>query len=539
MVLGVPAWHQGVCMMDRVLPTGAMELARLLSGQPDYSGDLDFSGWDPRWRELANQIVLLPLEDRRRKASELIAMHEDGGQILDAILDARRVLAPAGDVADPVPPIPSGALLDPGLAGSAAAVLDDYIQHAAAASPMTPRLFHESAALWLVSTAIARRIKVNMPFGPVFPNLFIAWIAPTTLYRKTTALDVAARCARQAFPHLVAAEDTTTEALIAGMAGDEPVNLDRLPDSIRSSWAMSRRHAAQRGWVIDELSGTMARAGKDYNAGWLETILKLYDCDEERRKSTRGQGMLVVRGAYLSILAASTPEALGPYLARRDLWDGGWWARFALLAPEADRPAYREATNSTLPERFLARLAALGGQLPPGSWPDPPSAVTAVLDGAAAAAFGKYHRATSYDLLPGEVPSRLHGTYGRLAVQSMKVATCLAALEWEGGTLTIGVTHMCHAQAIVESWRRSAHRVEALAGMNEYERIRRRISASMRAQYPNWTTTRDLLRAHRDLVPDVVTGTLRQMCAAGEVDERTRPAGPRGGRPTTEYRLAA
>ena len=53
--------------------------------------------------------------------------------------------------------------------------VDQYIEYANCISPLTPSLFHESAALWLASIAIARRAVVNMPFGKVFPNLYVIW----------------------------------------------------------------------------------------------------------------------------------------------------------------------------------------------------------------------------------------------------------------------------------------------------------------------------------------------------------------------------
>ena len=59
--------------------------------------------------------------------------------------------------------------------------LDDYIDDASSKSPMTPKLFHESAGLTLGSAAIARRLVVELPFGPIYPNLFVVWIAQTTL----------------------------------------------------------------------------------------------------------------------------------------------------------------------------------------------------------------------------------------------------------------------------------------------------------------------------------------------------------------------
>ena len=114
---------------------------------------------------------------------------------------------------------------------------------------MTPRAFHESAALWLGSVAIARRLKLPMHFGDIYPNLFVAWLASTTLYRKSTALSVASKTARRVFPHLMAAQDTTPEAFLSDLAGREPPQFDTLTEADQADWRAGRDFAAQKGWV--------------------------------------------------------------------------------------------------------------------------------------------------------------------------------------------------------------------------------------------------------------------------------------------------
>src|SRR5207248_724248 len=89
-----------------------------------------------------------------------------------------------------VPALPDYALMDPGLLHDACPWLDAYVSYGESVSPMTPPSFHESAGLWLVSTVIARRLMLPMAFAQVYPNLFVAWLARTTVWRKTTALDV-------------------------------------------------------------------------------------------------------------------------------------------------------------------------------------------------------------------------------------------------------------------------------------------------------------------------------------------------------------
>ena len=97
-------------------------------------------------------------------------------------------------------------LPDPEAAAGAGRPLEWYVAYAQTISPMTPRLFHESAILTLAGTAIARRIRLNMAFGSVYPNIFVLWLAPSTLFHKTVAFNVAREMADLEFPHLLAPE---------------------------------------------------------------------------------------------------------------------------------------------------------------------------------------------------------------------------------------------------------------------------------------------------------------------------------------------
>ena len=140
-----------------------------------------------------------------------------------------------------------------------------------------------------------------MSFGDIFPNLFVCWIAPTTLWHKTTGLNIARRIAHESFPWLLAPQDMTPEAFLSDLAGREPTNLATMSSEDQKLWQLERDFCAQRGLAMDEMSGLMASAGRDYNAGLLEAFMRFYDCEPLNERSTRGQGRVVVRDAYLTM----------------------------------------------------------------------------------------------------------------------------------------------------------------------------------------------------------------------------------------------
>jgi hypothetical protein len=447
------------------------------------------------------------------------------------------VQAPASTIR--IPALPDGILSDALSDAGAGQWVDDYVRYALAKSPMTPVAFHESAALSLASIAIARRLKVPMAFGDVYPNLFVIWLAPTTLWNKSTALDIARRQARRVFPHLLAAQDSTIESLHSDMAGYEPINLDKLPPDARDMWARERNYAAQRGQILDEMSGLLAGAGRDYNAGMVEALLRMYDCDALYTRSTRGQGRVVIKDAYLNILGASTPAAMTPHLSAEKSWSNGWWPRFAILTPETDRPAWKLATAEPEPPSISTKLHGLYDRLPPAIWPDAPSAVTVSIEPDASQAWHKYNKVIRYDFVGPGLDPHLSGTYGRLPVQALKVGTILSALDWpeDQEAPRIKPAHMARALTIVESWRVSAHRCVSDVRAGSFDRLLQRVQGIMTKYQPAGVTLRELRNDMRDVEPEGLERVLGQMVRLGLAEEVSSGSGLQGGRPTARYVL--
>lgn len=440
------------------------------------------------------------------------------------------------------PALPDAARLDPDMGKGAGAWLDRYMTHARAVSPMSPALFHESAGLWLGSVAIARRLKIPMPYGDVYPNLFVLWLATTTLWRKTTGLEVARGLAREAFPHLLAPQDTTPEGFLSDLSGREPANLAALPDDLKELWRQERNYAAQRGLVLDELSGLMAGAGKDYNAGLLEAFLRFFDCDPMYARSTRSLGRVIVRNSYLALLGASTPAAMALHVTSDRLWANGWWARFAMLTPEETRPSWEKPASEDpqAVEALKHGLRAIYDSLPAAIWPDPPAARGVILGNGVMAAFDAYNKALSYDLLTADLDYRLHGAYGRLPTQALKVAMILAAMDWrgvDGNAPVISLAHFARAMTIAEGWRASAHRALLQATESEFSRIQQRILRQCGRYDPDGATLREIYRHMQDKKPAEIQDVVSQLLAVGMLEESTVKAGPQGGRPSTRYKL--
>ena len=491
--------------------------------------------------------ILAMLRDQNRKRcnpplhdSEVAAIAGSAADYAPAEADAKSSGEPREPepVALDIPELPAEARLDPDIGIGAGAWLDAYTAYARARSPMTPDLFHESAGLWLGAVAIARRLAVPMAFATVYPNLFIAWLAVTTIFHKTTALQLPRDLLIRSLRHLLAPQDVTPEGLLADFAGQEPANLASLSSDDQDTWKRERSHCAQRGWVLDEMSGLLACAGRDYNAGLLEILLRLYDCDPYFVRSTRGQGRLIVHDACLSFLGGSTPAAMASHLTAERLWATGWWPRFAMLTPEVARPAYALPEDRPQPPELESALVGLANRLPAVDWPKPPQVLTVKIGGGVFEPWQRYDKAASYDMLTDDLDHRLWGWYGRAPTMVLKVATILAALDWpqSAPAPTIQLPHLARAIDVVERWRASVHRVLHMAVKSELERLAERILRQVSKCEPQGVTLRDLGRAIKDKPAAEIELTLKDMMKRGSVEEiGCNPE--KGGRPTKRYRV--
>jgi hypothetical protein len=463
---------------DSKAPHGAWAVARLLAGAP--VADIDTGALPDPWASVIEAIAQASGGERlaafeallsRLPGEQAAAMRSQVGKAGRMILQGRTEATPKilPEVAGPaIPDLPQAARLTPDLEAQATNVgrwLDAYVSFACDVSPLTPPELHQSAGLWLGSVAIARRVRLRLRHDDLFPNLLVLWICDTTIYAKTTGLNIAKRFARTVFPHLLAVSEFSPEALLDDFAGRQPLGLQDLPEEDRSLWTERRNFAAQRGIVLDEAASLFSSFRRDYNAGLPYYLLRLSDCDPEVEKLTRGAGKVAAHNTYLSFLGSTTAAAL----MRSDLdflWGSGLWPRFALLTP-SELPPWRSPKpgHCDPPQTLTRTLRRLLEKLPKPVYPAPPQACDAQLGDGVHAAWRAYARAMIRDILisPEAPDKRLWGVYGRLPSQAFKVAVILTTLDWaEGDSMPVPVVSLAHwarGQTIAEAWRASAHRL--------------------------------------------------------------------------------
>lgn len=417
------------------------------------------------------------------------------------------------------PPLPKTAQAVYAHAAPCAAWLDNYVAYASEAAPMTPKNFHEAAGLFAVSTAIARRLALNVSAGTIYPNLYILYLAPSTIYRKSTGFALVENLLRSAgLGYLLMPQKVTPEAFVVDLS---PTKMPPKQCADMESFLKRRAFASKRGFFRDEVSALFAGMRRDFNAGLLELILGLYDCPSHYEESTISRGDVVINDASLTFFGASTPAEMNPYLSESTHWLNGLWARFAIVSPDEVPdfsfypPDVSGGTDLALELKsmfamFPTPVAVLvtGDDLEEGeephiavSAPVPPSGVV-LADGVWAAWEAYAHALHDLLLVRDLVDEDFHASYGRLGTMVMKVAMVLAVMDATHLPVTVSIAHYARAQSIVERWRENLHRMRLVTVQTTENRLQIRIRNAL-AKRVNGATVRDLCNALSALSKEV------------------------------------
>jgi Protein of unknown function (DUF3987) len=407
------------------------------------------------------------------------------GYIIGLLADpqARQVRRPKGVTPDePVcPALPRDAQVDAALAAQASPWLDAYIIWSRRWAPRAFDEFHEACGLFTLSTTAARRVRIDLGSGS-YTSLYLAMTARTTVYTKSTAAELAVALLRRAgLGLLLAADDSTPQALISAMTGVVPDTVDDFGAEAKVALCQRLAFAAQKGWFYEEfgqhLEAMMRRDGP--MVAFRSLLRRLDDHQEEYTYHTISRGQERLEKPYVTLLASLTPADLRPFAGQQStLWRDGYFARFAFIVPPAG--AYSDAEfpedSLTYPATLLTPLRAWHRRLgipnvdlepilkqgkPTGRYwlqREPLRETTYQLSPEARQAFYRYDLALR-GLARQQGQEDLDGSYGRFAMKALRVAALLASLQETPPPHTIDLPHWHRGQQIAERWRASLHRL--------------------------------------------------------------------------------
>lgn len=443
-----------------------------------------------------------------------------------------------------VPPLPAAAQLSAADLKAAEGVGTWYraaLEWCVKRSPMTPVHFLETGLIWLLGLAINRRVCLSL-HSDIYPHMYLLIVAESSKYAKTTGMNTVKKLAEACFPHLLIPGSTTPEALMEILSGEKPSNYDKLKAKAREMVDGGRAFPAQRGMMVDEYSGVLAAAKKDYMAGFIELLMKLYDAGDSEQHQTRGSGMLYVEYPAMSIFGATTPAAMARSTSY-ELWENGALARYLIMFREGSLPYVNAAGERMPPKSLTEPLSHLYNVLP--SLPPPDSEgqnftpIYAEIAPDAHKHFIEYDKVMRFDMLDESLDERLHPNYSRMPTQLLKAALALAVMDWAGKKEkntrpVISMAHIALAQTIVEKARESLHNLLPVLNMTIEARRRRSILSQLKVHIAGLSVHQlcDQLGAKASDIKEAMNPLLEDGTLEA-IEHR-----PHTGRPTWIYRIS-
>ncbi len=207
-----------------------------------------------------------------------------------------------------------------------------------------PPQFHRMVSYWVLSTLLGRRVYLHLGDDWLFPNLWLVVLAPSSFYRKSTALSIGAKMVNAVRPDTILPSEFSQECLVALM--------------------QQQAHGAL---VAYEFRTLLALMLKDYNSGLQSLLTELYDSPPEycRKTGTKEIKEYRVEKPYLTILGASTVDWLLQSVQGGDI-SGGFLARFLFVSADtktktlAFQPPADQAEKARLIET-VKKITAVSG----------------------------------------------------------------------------------------------------------------------------------------------------------------------------------
>ncbi|HEY8648904.1 MAG TPA: DUF3987 domain-containing protein [Candidatus Limnocylindria bacterium] len=249
---------------------------------------------------------------------------------MNSLLPIPRARSRAGRPSGPNGEIPSALL-------PARGFLPSYVEHARALTDAPP-IYHLAVGLSILGAAAGNRIWTEAWGQKIRPHLWVVLIAPSSYYRKTTAMNIGLGILRQAIPAAVLPSDFSREKFIE--------QLGIKPDGVIP---------------IGEFGGFLAVLGRDYMGGLKEQLTDLYDSPELWERTLKS-GSVKVSAPAVSMLSGSTMDWLQKRISDGDV-RGGFLPR-VLFFPATDKPEWRGLVtrrNVEVERELIGTLTQLGG----------------------------------------------------------------------------------------------------------------------------------------------------------------------------------
>lgn len=390
------------------------------------------------------------------------------------------------------PPLPEGMALPPGATDGLCPLKDEYVAYSSQASPEGYEEFHATCFWSMLSTVAARRVKIGVGKRQYTP-LIAVLAARTSLYKKTVTAEVTRDVLKAAgLEWLLGLTKTTPQKLLSDMAGSVPENYGRMSLEQQILERQQLAMSGQRGWLYNEfgklIKAMMRTTGP--MADFIELLLIMDDCSDLLKTGTVGRGTEIIKMPYLSVLGTLTPASIKAVAGKNaELWSDGFFARIVFSCPPPntylDRPFDR--SELTVPPYLAAGIRNWHNRL------DSPEIDIIPVRDDEGKETKQYEKVWTKDLPERKYPvyddaytawtnyrsalkqiihqhfahnQDFDGSYERLAIMALRVATLAASLEGASG---VEYRHWMLGQEQAEMWRSSLHQLYAQINISDGE----------------------------------------------------------------------
>jgi ribosomal protein S25 len=391
--------------------------------------------------------------------------------------------------------------------------VERYINWATGLGDAAPQ-YHQAGAFTVLSAVLSGSVRLPTSFGTIVPNLWFMILADTTLTRKSTAMDVAIDLLTDLDNDIVMATDGSIEGLLTGL---------------------SMRPGRPSLFYRDEFTGLIdAMVKKDYYAGMMEMLTKLYDNKMQKRMLRKET--LEVHDPVFIMLAGGIRNRMQSMLSV-DHVSSGFIPRFVFITAESDvtklqalgPPSEQDTTGRDQRLNELNLMREFYDQHVEMILPNKKKVMqqrkwTAELSPDAWMRYNIFEKALLDMGMSSEQPEVMTPVYSRLAVSVLKASTLIAASEQRKEKIVIELDDMLHAIKYGQAWRDYANEVVNGIGHSFAEREMEKIFHNIQKN-PGITRSVLMQRYHLDKrKADALFATLeeRGMVAGTKVGKTTR-----------------